>query len=83
MRNLKEKLFLKEYDEEKIKIANKTARASGASALNKDGSIRSVVGRYILDNEGIAYNNFYKVLKTFSWLQTTTVEGETYLELIK
>ena len=39
--------------------------------------------RYILDNEGIAYNNFYKVLKTFSWLQTTTVEGETYLELIK
>lgn len=50
MRKLKEKLFLKEYDEEKIKIANKTARASGASALNKDGSIRSVVGRYILDN---------------------------------
>lgn len=50
MRNLKEKLFLKEYDEEKIKIANKTARASGASALNKDGSIRSVVGRYVLDN---------------------------------
>lgn len=50
MRKLKEKLFLKEYDEEKIKIANKTARSSGASALNKDGSIRSVVGRYILDN---------------------------------
>ena len=50
MRKLKEKLFLKEYDEEKIKIANKTARASGASALNKDGSIRSVVGRYVLDN---------------------------------
>ena len=50
MRKLKEKLFLKEYDEEKIKIDNKTARASGASALNKDGSIRSVVGRYVLDN---------------------------------
>ena len=50
MKKLKEKLFLKEYDEEKIKIANKTARSSGASALNKDGSIRSVVGRYILDN---------------------------------
>lgn len=39
-----------DYDEEKVAIANRTSRTSGASALNKDGTIRSVVGRYVLDN---------------------------------
>ena len=39
-----------DYDEEKVAIANRTSRTSGASAINKDGTIRSVVGRYVLDN---------------------------------
>lgn len=42
--------ILNEYKDEYVSIANKTSRTSGASALNKDGSIRSVVGRYVLSN---------------------------------
>ena len=51
-RLVEEKRFnIKEaYDEEKIKIANSTSRTNGASAINKDGTIRSVVGRYVMDN---------------------------------
>lgn len=39
-----------EYDKEKIRIANKTSRTSGASAINKDGTMRSIVGNYVLNN---------------------------------
>lgn len=42
--------ILNEYKDEQISIANKTSRSNGASALNKDGSIRSVVGKYVLQN---------------------------------
>lgn len=51
-RLVEEKRFnIKEaYDEEKIKIANSTSRTNGASAVNSDGTIRSVVGRYVMNN---------------------------------
>lgn len=35
---------------EEIKIANATSRANGASAINKDGSIRAIVPRYVADH---------------------------------
>lgn len=35
---------------EEIKIANATSRSNGASARNKDGSIRAIVPRYVADN---------------------------------
>lgn len=35
---------------EEIKIANATSRSNGASAINKDGSIRAIVPRYVADN---------------------------------
>lgn len=38
---------LKEYNEEDIKVANKTARKAGTTALNPDGSIRAVVPKYV------------------------------------
>lgn len=38
--------MLNEYKDEQISITNKTSRSNGASALNKDGSIRSVVGKF-------------------------------------
>lgn len=37
--------------------------------------------KYILEEEGIAYNNFYKIAKTLPWLKSTDIEGNTYLEL--
>lgn len=35
---------------EEIKIANATSRSNGASAKNKDGSIRAIVPRYVFNN---------------------------------
>lgn len=37
---------------EQIRIANATSRSNGASAKNKDGSIRAIVPRYIAENVG-------------------------------
>ena len=37
---------------EEIKIANATSRSNGASAINKDGSIRAIVPRYVAENVG-------------------------------
>lgn len=37
--------------------------------------------RYILEQEGIAYNNFYKIVGTSPWLKTTNIDGKIYLEL--
>lgn len=38
------------YKTEEIKIANATSRSGGASAINKDGSIRAVVPRYVAEH---------------------------------
>lgn len=35
---------------EEVKIANATSRSSGASAKNKDGSIRAIVPRYVVEH---------------------------------
>lgn len=35
---------------EEIKIANATSRSNGASAKNKDGSIRAIVPRYVVEH---------------------------------
>lgn len=35
---------------EEIKVANATSRSNGASAINKDGSIRAIVPRYVAEN---------------------------------
>ena len=40
------------YKTEEIKIANATSRSNGASAKNKDGSIRAVVPRYVAEHIG-------------------------------
>ena len=40
------------YKIEEIKIANATSRSNGASAKNKDGSIRAVVPRYVAEHIG-------------------------------
>ena len=38
------------FNEMEIKIANATSRSNGASAINKDGSIRAVVPKYVAEN---------------------------------
>ena len=38
------------FTEMEIKIANSTSRSNGASAKNKDGSIRAIVPRYVAEN---------------------------------
>jgi hypothetical protein len=38
------------FTAEQIKVANATSRSNGASAINKDGSIRAIVPRYVADN---------------------------------
>ena len=38
------------FTEMEIKIANSTSRTNGASAKNKDGSIRAIVPRYVAEN---------------------------------
>lgn len=38
------------FNEMEIKIANATSRSNGASARNKDGSIRAVVPRYVVEH---------------------------------
>lgn len=40
-------LYEREYNDNQVSIANSTSRSSGASALNKDGSIRSITARYV------------------------------------
>ena len=37
--------------------------------------------RYIFEDEGISYNNFYKIVSTLPWLKSTSIDGKTYLEL--
>lgn len=37
--------------------------------------------RYILEQQGIAYNNFYKIVNSLPWVKSTTIDGKTYLEL--
>ena len=37
------------FNETEIKIANATSRSNGASAVNKDGSIRAIVPRYVAE----------------------------------
>ena len=43
-------LYEYNYTEDEIKIANRTSRAKGASAVGADGSVRSVVARWVMDN---------------------------------
>ena len=38
------------YTMEEIKIANATSRSNGASAINKDGSIRAIVPKYVAEH---------------------------------
>ena len=38
------------FNEMEIKIANATSRSNGASAINKDGSIRAIVPRYVAEH---------------------------------
>ena len=38
------------FSMEEIKIANATSRSNGASARNKDGSIRAIVPRYVVEH---------------------------------
>lgn len=38
------------FNEIEIKIANATSRSNGASAINKDGSIRAIVPRYVAEH---------------------------------
>lgn len=38
------------FKEMEIKIANATSRSGGASAINKDGSIRAIVPRYVSEH---------------------------------
>ena len=38
------------FTEQEIRIANKTSRTNGASARNKDGSIRAIVPKYVADH---------------------------------
>ena len=38
------------FNEMEIKIANATSRSGGASAINKDGSIRAIVPRYVAEH---------------------------------
>lgn len=38
------------FSTEEIKIANATSRSNGASALNKDGSVRAIVPRYVAEH---------------------------------
>ena len=38
------------FNEMEIKIANATSRSGGASAINKDGSIRAIVPRYVVEH---------------------------------
>ena len=38
------------FTEQEIKMANATSRSSGASALNKDGSIRAIVPKYVREH---------------------------------
>ena len=40
------------FSNEEIRIANATSRSNGASARNKDGSIRAVVPKYVAENAG-------------------------------
>lgn len=37
------------FNEMEIKIANATSRSGGASAINKDGSIRAIVPKYVAE----------------------------------
>lgn len=43
-------LYEYNYTEDEVKIANSTSRAKGASAINADGSVRSVVARWVMAN---------------------------------
>lgn len=38
------------FNEMEIRIANATSRSNGASAINKDGSIRAIVPKYVAEN---------------------------------
>ena len=38
------------FTEMEIKIANATSRSNGASARNKDGSVRAIVPRYVVEH---------------------------------
>lgn len=38
------------FNEIEIKIANATSRSGGASAINKDGSIRAIVPKYVAEH---------------------------------
>ena len=38
------------FNETEIKIANATSRSNGASAINKDGSIRAIVPKYVAEH---------------------------------
>lgn len=38
------------FSNEEIRIANATSRSNGASARNKDGSIRAIVPKYVAEN---------------------------------
>ena len=38
------------FNEMEIKIANATSRSGGASAINKDGSIRAIVPKYVSEH---------------------------------
>ena len=38
------------FSMEEVKIANATSRSGGASAINKDGSIRAIVPKYVAEH---------------------------------
>ena len=38
------------FNEMEIKIANATSRSGGASAINKDGSVRAIVPKYVAEH---------------------------------
>lgn len=38
------------YTMEEVRIANATSRSNGASAINKDGSIRAIVPKYVAEH---------------------------------
>lgn len=79
----------------KMNVSNRTRKKEWMDTLRKEirNILEKVVGHRmlqkdvmhhclpILDNEGIAYNNFYKVVNATPWVKVVDVDGKKYLEL--
>lgn len=61
-----------------VEIRHALETAPMQKMLQKDVMKRC---RHILEDEGIAYNNFYKIVRTLPWLKSTCIDGKAYLEL--